>query len=92
MEVKESDDGKVNGEKTDDETDAVDAELEEVDLKGNSKNVTSFSAVSKYYKSHLNVRFVVKSTKQLCTFFNFKDKVPSALRSSVGQTTRHLRS
>ena len=54
--------------------------------------------------SHLDIRFVFRSSRRISSFFPFKDKVPKYLRSSVvylfkcrccsasyvGQTTRHL--
>ena len=53
---------------------------------------------------HLNIRFIFRSSKRISSFFPFKDKVPTFLRSGVvylfkcrccsasyvGQTTRHL--
>ena len=53
--------------------------------------------------SHLNIRFVFRSSARISSFFPFNDKVPKFLRSGVylfkcrcssasyvGQTTRHL--
>ena len=53
---------------------------------------------------HLNIRFIFRSSKRISSFFPFKDKVPTFLRSGVvylfkcrccsalyvGQTMRHL--